>query len=126
MPNPNFFQIGTSAGGAGGMTTMRLLGLPSPLADFQEFSEEIPLPDGSALGAGWTVAEWHWDYLTADQYNELVAYKTGKSTPVYIRTRKMQNEYATFFANMIWPERERWESNCVIDFTIRFVALVEQ
>lgn len=125
MPNPNAVKIGTAAGGVGGAVNLKSLGLPSPLMDYQEFSVDIPLPDGSVRGAGWPLAEWHFGYLTADQYSALAAYKTGKSTPVTMRTRVTGNTYDTFFANMIWPERERWESNCVIDFTIRFTALVE-
>lgn len=82
--------------------------------------------DATVEGNGWSESEWHYDYLTLAQYTALAAYKTGKTTKLYIRTRKVGNSYATFLANMIWPERERWSNNCVLDFNIRFIALVEQ
>jgi len=126
MPNPSSVKIGTQAGGVGGMVTLASLELPSPLMDFQEFSQEILLGDATIDGHGWSVSEWHYGYLTAAQYNALVAYKTDKTTRVYIRTRKDGNTYANFLANMIWPERERWENSCIVDFTIRFIAMIEQ
>lgn len=126
MPNPTNFKIGTYAGGTGGMVTLASLGLPSPLADFLEFSQEDPMGDGTVQGNGWSEAEWHFGYLTAVQYAALAAFRTGKTTQVYIRHRKRGNTYDDYLANMVWPERERWESNCVVDFTIRFIALVEQ
>jgi hypothetical protein len=64
--------------------------------------------------------------VTAAQYNALNNYRTGKTTQVYIRSRKRGNAYANFLVNMIWPERENWQNNCVIDFNLRFVAMVEQ
>ena len=126
MPNPNDVKIGSQAGGAGGMVTLKSLSIPAPLMDFQEFSQENIMGVSSVEGNGWSTSEWHWGYLTAAQYNALVAFKTGKSTPVYTRDRKTGNAYADFFSNMVWPERERWENNCIIDFTIRFIAMVEQ
>jgi hypothetical protein len=45
---------------------------------------------------------------------------------VYIRDRKQANEFDDYLAHMVWPERENWQSNCVIDFTIHFIAMVEQ
>lgn len=126
MPNPSDVKIGTQAGGVVGMVTLKSLGIPAPLMDFQEFSQENILGDGTVDGNGWSVSEWHWGYLTRVQYDALVAFKTGKSTPVYTRDRMTGNQYANFLSNMIWPERERWESNCVVDFTVRFIAMVEQ
>lgn len=126
MPNPNDVKIGTFAGGVGGLVTLKSLGVPAPLLDFHEFSQERILGDSTVEGNGWSESEWHWGYLTKAQYDALVAFKTGKTTPVYTRDRKTGNAYANFLANMVWPERERWENNCVIDFTIRFLAMVEQ
>jgi hypothetical protein len=126
VPNPNNVKIGTQAGGTGGMVTLKSLGIPAPLMDFQEFSQENILGDATVEGNGWSISEWHWGYLTAAQYNALVAFKTGKSTPVYTCDRKTGNAYANFLSNMVWPERERWENICVVDFTIRFIAMVEQ
>jgi len=126
VPNPTNFKIGSFAGGTGGMVTLASLKLPSPLADFLEFSQEDVMGDATIEGNGWSEAEWHFGYLTATQYSALVGFKTGKTTPVYIRTRKAGNAYASFLANMVWVTNERWESNCVIDFTIRFIAMIEQ
>lgn len=126
MPSPTNFKIGTFAGGTGEMVTLASLDIPSPLADFLEFSQEDVLGDATVNGNGWSEAEWHYDYLTAAQYTALAAYKTGKTTQVYIRTRKDGNAYANFLANMVWVEREKWSNNCILDFTIRFIALVEQ
>lgn len=126
MPDPSDVKIGTFAGGTGGMVTFQSLGLPSPLMDFLEASQEDVMGDATVEANGWSEAEWHYDYLTAAQYTDLAAYKTDKTTQVYIRTRKDANTYGTFLANMIWPERERWSNNCVLDFNVRFIFLVEQ
>ena len=126
MPNPTNIKIGTQAGGTGGMVTLKSLGVPAPLLDFLEFSQESNLANGTIEGNGWSEGEFHWGYLTAAQYTALAAYRTSNTSAVYIRMRKRGNVYADFQANMVWPERERWESNCVIDFTVRFVAMVEQ
>jgi len=126
MPNPIDVKIGTQAGGTGGMATLKSLGIPAPLIDFLEFSREDPGGDGTIQGHGWSETEWHWGYLTYAQYTALTYYRSDKTTTVYIRTRKRGNDYDDFLANMVWPERERWENNCVVDFTIRFIAMVEQ
>ncbi len=126
MPNAADIKIGTYAGGVGGLVTLKSLGIPAPLLDFQEFSQEDEMGDATIEGNGWSESEWHWGYLTAAQYNALAAFRTGKTTPVYTRDRKTGNVYANFQSNMIWTERERWENNCVIDFTLRFIAMVEQ
>ena len=126
MPNPNDVKIGTYAGGTGAMVSLASLDLPSPLMDFLEASQEETMGDATVEANGWSETEWHYDYLTAAQYTALAAYKTGKTTQLYIRTRKDGNTYANFLVNMIWPERERWQSNCILDFNLRFIALVEQ
>jgi hypothetical protein len=126
VPDPNDVKIGTYAGGTGGMVSLKSLHIPSPLMDFLEFSQDDALGDGTIEGNGWSEAEWHWGYLTAAQYAALATYRSEKTTQVYIRHRKRGNTYASFRANMVWPERERWENNCAVDFTIRFIAMVEQ
>ena len=126
MPNPTDVKIGTFAGGVGGLVTLASLDLPSPLMDFLEASQEDVMGDATIEANGWTEAEWHFDYLTLAQYNSLAAYKTGKTTQVYIRTQETANGFGNFLCNMVWPERERWSNNCVLDFNIRFIFLVEQ
>jgi hypothetical protein len=126
MPSPTDVKIGTFAGGVGGMVTLASLKLVSPLMDFLEASQEDVLGDATIEANGWTEAEWHYDLLTAAQYAALAAYKTGKTTQLYIRTRKNSNAYGNFLANMVWPERERWSNDCVLDFNIRFIAMEEQ
>ena len=126
MPSPSDFKIGTFAGGVAGMVTLQSLSIPAPLADFLEFSKEDLAGDAMVQGNGWSEIEHHWGYLTQAQYNALAAYRTGKTTQLYIRTRKRGNTYADFLGNMIWPERENWSNNCILDFTLRFIALVEQ
>jgi hypothetical protein len=125
VPSAADFKIGTYAGGVGGMVTLKSLGIPAPLADFLEFSQEAGMGDSTIEGNGWSESEWHWGYLTAAQYNALATYRIGKSTQVYTRDRKRANSYDDFLSNMVWPERERWENNCVVDFTIRFIGMVE-
>jgi hypothetical protein len=125
MPSPSDIKIGTFAGGVGGLVTLASLDLPSPLMDFLEASQEDVMGDATIEANGWMECEWHYDYLTAAQYTALATYKTSKTTQVYIRTRKTANAYGNFLANMVWPERERWSNNCVLDFNLRFVFLTE-
>lgn len=108
------------------MVTLQSLGIPAPLSDFLEFSQEDIAGDATVQGNGWSEMEYHWGYLTQAQYNALSAYRTGKTTRLYIRGRKRANTYANFLVNMVWPERENWSNNCVLDFALRFIALVEQ
>lgn len=126
MPNPEDFKIGTFAGGVAGMVTLKSLSIVAPLADFLEASREDLTGDAMVQGNGWSEVEHHWGYLTQAQYDALSAYRTGKTTQLYIRSRKRGNTYANFLANMVWPERENWQNNCVVDFSIRFIAMVEQ
>lgn len=126
MPSASDFKIGTQAGGTGGMVTLKSLGIPAPLADFLEASQEDLLGDATIQPNGWSESEWHWGYLTQAQYEALRNFREGKTTSVYTRDRKQGNEYGDFLSKMVWPERERWESNCVIDFSLRFIAMVEQ
>jgi hypothetical protein len=126
VPSPNDIKIGTQAGGVGGMVTLKSLGIPAPLLDFLEFSQENEMADATIEGDGWSESEWHWGYLTLAQYIALAAFRVDKTTPVYTRDRKRGNQYADFASNMVWPTRERWENNCVIDFAVRFIDMVEQ
>ena len=126
MPSASDFKIGTFAGGTGGLVTLASLDIPAPLADFLEFSQEDIAGDATVQGNGWSESEWHWGYLTEAQYDALAGYRTAKTTQVYTRDRKRANTYANFLVNMIWPERENWQNNCVVDFSIRFISMIEQ
>lgn len=124
------YKIGTEAGGVGAITNLGSLTtpIPAPKSSFQDYTEYIQLGSGEMKGVGWPVAEWHWDFLTQAQRNQLRTFCTGASETVYIRTRKNDSSdaYANYLAVMIWPIAEDKDAGRRLDFTIKFQALEVQ
>lgn len=142
MPFPNELMIGTFAGGVEGMVAISSLGQGSYASAIAEgaftvdpvhYSQVIPLGDGTLIEMGWQQAAWHINGLRDEQYTALVAFKTGITTQLYIRTLKNDSKtYANYLVLSHWqlkPSRgdpTAVEAGSVADFELRFTQMIEQ
>lgn len=87
--------------------------------------------DGLSYGDGYPSTVWHFDVITGDQLDDILALiGTAESGPVYLRTRTEDGKYHVYRAIMHRPvvhkDRtpafvERWK-----DVDLRFTRLEEQ
>lgn len=129
---PDYLKIGDYAGGVAGLDTLDSLGIKSFSIDIESahYTEYIELGDGTVQAQGWLEAEWHLNGVRDAAYTLLVAYRTGQSTELYIRTVSEDGKtLKNYKAVMVWPEgpivRDH-TTNVVLDFTIRFIQMIEQ
>jgi len=129
---PDYLKIGTLAGGVGSMVNVDSLGVKSFSIDIEpaHYTEFIPLGDGTIQAQGWLEAEWHLNGLRDASYTALVAYRTGQSTELYIRTLSEDGKtLKNYRAIMVWPLgaiRRDHTTYVVLDFTIKFIQMIEQ
>ena len=118
------FEIGTTLEG---MTSLEELEQPVPLPqfDYMPFARVVNLGSGGTRGTGSPVAQWTFQLLAIEEYNQLRTFCAGASTEIYIRTRVDDDTYADFQAKMIWPNegQNRWYGNRK-NFTLTFRNLV--
>ena len=125
----------TGSGGAQSYTGANLVNLESlgtpldaPKSTFVDFSQVIQLGDGTIRGAGWPTSEWHWDFMSQAQRNQLRTFCTGASAAVYIRSRENDDSdaYQYYTATMVWPhpppEKQLGKR---LDFAVTFQNMVE-
>lgn len=134
--------IGTIAGGVDGMVKVSSLGADSYAPAISEgaftvdpasFPVIVRTGDGTEIEHGFLQTIWHINGLRGSQYDALKAYRTGHSTPVYIRTLKPDgDDYANYLADMIWPPRinrgdpTSVEDGGVFDFELHMINMIEQ
>jgi len=118
------YEIGTTEVGMENLADLTVP-VPEPKSDYQEYSRHLTLGDGTVRGAGWTIAEWRWTYLTRPQRDQLKTFCAGASASIYIKTRTNETEdvYDVFTAVMIWPIDEEKSFSRRMDFVIRFTNL---
>ena len=86
-----------------------------------DYSQFVELGNGIRLGQGWLRCFWHWDVLTETERNTLYAYAGN----VYVKTLGNNGTYTTYYALMLWPEREPEHfADRVIDLTIELRQMV--
>lgn len=124
----------TGSGGAVAYTGVDLTnvedltnGVPAPKSAFVDYSQYLPLGDGTVRGSGWATGEWRWGYLEQAERGDLRAYCTGASNSVYIRTREndTSDQYGYYSCTVIWPQEEEKDHFYRPDFVLRFQKLVE-
>lgn len=141
MPFQNALMIGHYDDGVDGMAYIHELGQGEYAPAIAEgaftvdpahYSQQIQIGDGSIENAGWLEASWHINGLRASQYDALVAYQSGLTTLLYIRTLDNDGKtYANFSAKAIFPIRPNRadpsavEDGSVFDFEIKFIQLLE-
>jgi hypothetical protein len=115
-----------------GANTVNLEDLTTPLdaprSSFVDYSQTIPLGDGTVRGAGWPIAEWRWGYMSQAQRDQLRTFCTGASAAVYVRTREndTSDAYQRYTCTMIWPtDGEEKVHGKRLDFVVTFQNLVE-
>lgn len=141
MPFDNELYIGTFADGVNNMAKVSNLGQGLYASAIQQgaftvdpihYADAVPLADGTELEVGWLECAWHIAGLRDEQHTALIAYKTGHTTKLYIRTLDQDGKtYKNFLVNAIFPlqmnrgDPTAVEAGAVFDFAIRFVKAVE-
>lgn len=121
------FKIATQAAGVGALATLASLGLKDPRFDFASYTTLVVLGDGTTLGVGAPVVEWHWGFMTEAQRNTLHSYVGSASSAfVYICTPDASLTNRNYLAVMNWPLREIKSGGRVIDLAVRFTFMVQQ
>lgn len=123
MANLYNYQIGTTST----TTNVEALGtpLPAPRSTYNDYSQPIDLADGGVRGGGWVIVTWTWDYITQAQRTQLLAFCSGKSDDVYIRTKDESESWVYKTGKIIWPDGPLVRLDGVIrNFTLTFRKLV--
>jgi len=112
-----------------GMVNLEELTVPvfAPRSGYKQYQVEVDLGDLTVRGFGRPSATWRWGFLTLAQRDQLREFCAGKSARVYIQTKKRDDtqEYAVFYAVMVWPEEEEVTAGRVLDIEIRLRDMVE-
>ena len=124
MPNPDYLHsIGLTEGG---MVTLTSLGITNPEPDFTNELDEIVTLSKEVIANGSQTETWYCTFMKMDKRDILRTYCTGKSNYVYIKTLDNEEVYQTYYCLMVWPTREKQVVGRVLDFSIKFLFLVEQ
>lgn len=96
-----------------------------PKSQFMPYARTVTLGSGGKRGTGFPVAIWEFALITLEERDELKTFCEGASQAVYIHTKRNDDTYADYSAEMIWPEgiEDRWYGEKK-NFTIVFRNLV--
>lgn len=89
-----------------------------PKGIFFEAAQWLDTADGQRRGQGFPTAEWLFMTLTQAMLDQLRIFCPGQSAPVYITTRALDGNFATYSAVMLWPSdqlRQRAGTNYTSD-----------
>jgi len=92
MPDYSY-EIGVNAGSRQNVET---LGINPPRGQHNPYSVVRTGGNGVAVGDGFPIATWEFDFLTRTMMNTLLAYITGASTVVSIKTRLSNGTYQAY------------------------------
>lgn len=108
------------------LTNVETLGVVAPKSTFKPWAGTVDLGNGLSRALGRPSAVWSWGFMSSANRNALRAYCTGKSSRVYIRTRKNDSSdaYAVYSAVMLWPDDEERFANRRLNFAVEFRDLV--
>jgi hypothetical protein len=118
------FKLGTYAGGVGGLQLLSTLGVVWPAQVFLKSASEAEAGDGTLKGVGWSIAEWHWSYLSEAELTILRTYCPLRSSKVFVRTLNDSKAWTNYQGIMIMPSRFNYSSGKVLDVTAQFRALI--
>lgn len=98
----------------------------APRSTFAPWAETVDLGNGTSRAMGRPSAVWQWGFITRSARDLLRAYCTGKSTRVYIATRKNDSAdaYTTYDAVMLWPDEEDRSAARRLGFSVQFRDLI--
>jgi len=129
-----FYAICGTAEALTGLSATNLSAEPFP-TEFQEYHDIVgSTGEGKPVAAGfpWTTWEYEDQFLTADQWDELIAFFSGNEAyaDVYIRTRTNEVSagkyvYRNYSAVMHRPEATPKAGYRFEDVTIEFTGLEE-
>lgn len=113
----------------GTLTALNLLSVPLPepeVPPFMDYSDERMMASGLSVGKGAPNTVWIFPlFETVAPRNQLKVFCPGKSARVYIRTRKSNGNYGTFFCIMHWPISENPLNEWAVENVFRFTHMVE-
>lgn len=107
-----------------GMDYLYNLGIVAPKSEFRPFSKSVVLGNGIKKGLGFSVAIWHWDYVTKEQRDNIRVFVDDLASEVYFRTRIEDDSYANFRGIMQWVEEEEKYAGRRFDLTLEFTHLI--
>ena len=122
MAAPTNYEIGTTYAG---MVDIRTAEIIEPESDFFEYVEASALGNGHVRGMGLPYAEWHFTYLTADQYDALRSYCTGLSAEIFIATPDSSNTLKRYSGILKLPQQYSIRADRRLDLTAMITHLVE-
>jgi len=101
------YEIGANAGARVNVEDLAA-GFPPPRGEHNRYTVVRVGGDGKSVGDGFPRVTWTFDYLTIAAFNILMAYITGASTSVSIKTRLDDGTYQAYAsAIMHRPELPR-------------------
>jgi hypothetical protein len=86
----------------------------------QTYSAARALLDGTVRGLGWSTTEWKWGFITAAQHAAFKALCPGKSVLTFIDTRDDNDEFLTYRAVMVLPDKSEIYAHHWLNFTLGF------
>lgn len=90
-----------------------------PRGRFYEAGQFVDRLDGQVAGIGSPLAVWQFSVLTQAMVTQLRTICPGYSANVYITTRKLDGNFATYTAVMLWPGKQMEKRN----FNGRYLGL---
>jgi len=110
-----------------GLTTLKAQGISRwPRQSFQPYVDERDAGGGGIIVVGTARERWTWDLICRADWNILYNYRTGATTPVFIRTKDELDAWHSYSALMIWPGNVDWVVTKAFKFSIEFHNLVLQ
>jgi|WetSurMetagenome_2_1015567.scaffolds.fasta_scaffold42978_2 hypothetical protein len=112
-------------------TLTALDALPTPVlepnVEFQEFSDEVILGDGSTRGVGFPNGRLIFALLEdgGAMHAQLKSFCPGKSAPIFVSLPNNDGIVGDYSGIMHWPLREQKENNWIINLALEFTQLVE-
>ena len=99
--------------------------LPDPRSSYLPYARVNNKGNGGTRGIGSPVAQWQFQILSVEQYNQLKTFCAGASADVYINTKLDDDTFETFQGTMIWPNepQDRWYGERK-NFTVLFRNLI--
>lgn len=126
-----FTSSGSFAGIGIDMTNIEDLSTPitPPKSTFKPWQESVQLQSGLSRALGKPEASWTWAVISLAMRDKLRTFCTGKSSSVYIKTRKNDGDsYEYYSAVMEWTDDpEEKQAGRRLDFKVdfKFLTLID-
>jgi len=122
MAAPTNYEIGATYET---MTDIRAAGIIEPECDFFEYVELVDLANGQNRGIGLPYAEWHFGFMSSDQYENLRDFCAGISAAIYVAMPDSDNTFKRYSGVLKMPQQYTIRNDRRIDITVKITHLVE-